>query len=329
MAAVIDPTKCDRCVIFLDIDGVLLPVPRFTFGGGELSPDCVTRLARLIAFVGGPDKVTIILSSTWRNFPDSVARLNAFFEKEAAGAVPAVAGGTPNGTVIVSTVSYYADDPSEQRLVRDRVDEIYRWLHTHLQDHPEAIAGRWFAIDDMKLDVDDRMAGHFLHTATDVGITDEDVVTGQSLVALLPSPEEAVQRAEQAARDPALKDEEIQILEIQRSRLETQVGDLQQKLAASEERVIELAAAHREQEKEKKDLQRKLEDVSYRLAVYDFAKRNDTLRAAVDMAAKKTGKERKELDDAIKALVNLLRERKEVEKKVRAEAKKGQSSVEA
>lgn len=324
----IDASLCDRYVIFLDIDGVLLPVPKFTFGGGELSLDCVHRLARLIRVLGGRDKVTIILSSTWRVQPGMMARLNAFMQQEAACDVPLVTEGTPNGTVLITAVDYYPDDPSERRLVRDRVDEIYRWLHTNVTTHPEAIGGRWFAIDDMKLDVDARMAGHFLHTQTDVGMTDEDVETACAMVQTHSSPQAAQEAAEAALTDPALKEEEIEIYKVLQARLEEQVATMSAALTEAQTKVAELTADKKELTRELQEKQRAMEDMRYRLAVYDNAKRYPALAAAVELAGTKTGPARREIDNQIKTFVTMLMERKELQKKLRSESKKVKQAAE-
>ncbi|KPA79092.1 hypothetical protein ABB37_05617 [Leptomonas pyrrhocoris] len=324
----IDARLCDRYVVFLDIDGVLLPVPKFTFGGGELSADCVQRLARLIDRLGGRDRVTIVLSSTWRTQPAMMERLNAFMQAAAAGSIPTVRGGTPNGTVLVSTVAYYADNPSEQRLVRDRVDEICRWLHTHVTDHPEAIGGRWFAIDDMKLDVDNRMQGHFLYTATDVGITDADVETAYAMLQSHPSPEAAHAAAVAALTDPALAQEELDIYKVLQERLEATVATTTAELAEAQAKVAELAAEKKELIREGQERQRSLDDMRYRLAVYDGAKRYPALAAALELAGAKTGAERRAIDAQIKSFVMLLMERKELQKKLRSGSKKTKQVVE-
>lgn len=322
----IDASLCPRYVIFLDIDGVLLPVPRFTFGGGELSVDCVHRLRRLVDHLGGASNVSIILSSTWRTSPAMVERLNSFLQLHTGGAVPPVEGGTPNGTVLVSKVLYYAEDPSEQRLVRDRVDEVMRWLHTHILDHPEGIGGRWIAIDDMKLDVDSRMAGHFLHTATDVGITDENVDSAIELVKSFPSPAEAQVAAEHSLVDPALKEEEINILKTLNDQMRAKMGQLEESLSATSAEVASLASSKKALTHELAEKMRYIQDTRYRLAVYDCSRRCPTLAAAVELAARKTGEDRKQLEAQIRKLVQLFMERKEVEKKRRAEFKKAAKS---
>lgn len=365
-------------IVFLDVDGVLLPVPKFSFGGGELDKSCVERLEKIIAFLRdspesrgmsngddtqdenrdvGPSAsgvsdaplcpVTLILSSTWRNYPEMIARLNAFFqrhsqplarlaalrhgshievaegEEDTARIVPPIAGGTPNGTVLVSTVHYYADQPSEQRLVRDRVDEIYAWLHEHVEDYPEGIAGRWFAIDDMKLDVDERMEGHFLHTLTETGLRDEDVDRAIALVKTrLPSPTVAWERAETARRDPALFQEKLLIQQVLQQRLQAEVEALKAREVEREAKIHQLSEDLRQAQKQESEWKRRHEEVSQRLAVLEFAKRNSLLQAALDFAAQKTGKERKEVDAKIAALVQLMRQKKELEKRIRSEKKK-------
>ncbi|KAG5503415.1 hypothetical protein JKF63_05554 [Porcisia hertigi] len=322
----IDVRLCGRYVVFLDIDGVLLPVPKFTFGGGDLNGECVRRLERIIAAIGGREKVTIVLSSTWRNHPAMVDRLNAFIQQEAGDGIPVVGDGTPNGTVIVSSVTYYADDPSEQRLVRDRVDEIYRWLHTHITEHPEAIGGRWIAIDDMKLDVDERMRGHFLHTQTDIGMTDEDVDTAVAMIASHPSPEEAYAAAVAALADPALKEEEIEIYKVLQSRLEAQLTATTAELAAVQQKAAVLSAEKKDLVKELADKQRSIDDMRYRLAVHDFSKRYPSLAEAVQLASTKTGAERRDMDAAIRDFVTLLVDRKELYRKMRSGAKKSKQA---
>ncbi|EAN79505.1 uncharacterized protein TEOVI_000488900 [Trypanosoma equiperdum] len=328
MTQAVEMAQCDRVVIFLDVDGVLLPVPRFTFGGGDLSPQCVGYLLKIVDACGTAEKVTIILSSTWRNFPAQVQRLNNFFAKTVGDAVPPIAGGTPNGTPKVTVVSYYADDPSEQRLVRDRVDEIKRWINTNMREHPEAVGGRWFAIDDMQLDVDERMRGHFLKTTTEIGLVEDDIERAREIIAAFPPPEEAARNAAAALVDPALKDEEIDILETRCRNLSETAEQLKNDLAEAHEEIRRLQGERTVRERDMKELTRRFEDVSYRLAQYDFSKKNAVLRSAIEALASKTGKERRELEDRIKTLVNLLRHKKELEKMAAKNRKKeGQAQV--
>nr|CCC95152.1 unnamed protein product [Trypanosoma congolense IL3000] len=305
---------CDRVVIFLDVDGVLLPVPRFTFGGGDLSAQCVQILEKIINACGAASNVSIILSSTWRNFPEQVERLNQFFAKTVGDTVPPVSGGTPNGTPKVTHVTYYADDPSEQRLVRDRVDEIYRWIHTNMREHPEAVGGRWFAIDDMQLDVDERMRGHFLKTATEVGLAEEHVARAEEILSSFPSSEEAARLAAAALVDPFLKDEEIDILETRCRELTAEGNELRKELSDARKQIHELQAQRIASERAMKEMTRRFEDVSYRLAVFEFSKKNTVLHSAVEALPSKTGDERRALEEHIKSLVNLLRRKKELEK---------------
>lgn len=382
-------------VIFLDVDGVLLPVTRYSFGGGELDPACVKRLENLVQFLqkgGGklPQEanaspktlenasnalsvgvegeehaekndveidhcahseptypVTLILSSTWRNYPDMVARLNHFFIRhchahpdavdplpkaihkdphaitKAMAYFPLVSGGVPNGTVLVSSVLYYPENPSEQRLVRDRVDEIYAWMHEHVDEYPEAIGGRWLAIDDMKLDVDDRMKGHFLYTNTEIGLQDEDVVKAKEWIREgLPSVEDAREAAIAAKVSPALLNEKVAIERVLRERLEVQLEAAVKETHEKEKRLKEMTEALRQREIELKALQRKHDDVAYRFAVLDFSEKKPLLKELVQYASKATGKEKKEVDHKIATYVRLLMQEKDVQNAIRKEHRK-------
>eukprot|EP01012_Entosiphon_sulcatum_P040725 TRINITY_DN5441_c0_g1_i1.p1 TRINITY_DN5441_c0_g1~~TRINITY_DN5441_c0_g1_i1.p1 ORF type:complete len:657 (+),score=105.11 TRINITY_DN5441_c0_g1_i1:70-1971(+) len=144
--------------LFLDIDGVVVPVPSFGMGGGDLDATCLCNLKSITT--AHPD-LRIVVSSTWRNRPEDMARLN-----EALGelGLPPAKDVTPKNARVQSAVSYLEDDPDEQMLVRDRVDEICEWL----QDH--APVAKWLALDDMDLGLDPRMAGHFVLTSKEWGL---------------------------------------------------------------------------------------------------------------------------------------------------------------
>eukprot|EP00667_Euglena_gracilis_P016530 EG_transcript_17317 len=154
--------------LFLDVDGVLLPVAEFGMGGGELDPDCLACLRRLTDAV----PLRIVVTSTWRLRPEKMAQLNAAFE---ALGIPPAAAATPERATQRTTVAYLEDDPDEQRLVGDRVDEICEWL----QENPQPY---WLAVDDMDLGVDGRVAGHFLRTDLSYGLVAADVETGLALL---------------------------------------------------------------------------------------------------------------------------------------------------
>lgn len=398
-------------VVFLDVDGVLLPVARQSFGGGELDFLCVKRLEKLVEFLqngaeqqkkqpngnkeekrpnntslSAPEEVekkengdssnieneptsscypvTFILSSTWRRYPDMVSRLNRFFCKhcavdprekenydtsrentgndgmhvartsltEKAGEnhqdimnhyFPLASGGTPNGTVLTSSVAYYADDPSEQRLVRDRVDEIFAWLHEHVEDHPEGIGGRWLAIDDLKLDMDERMRGHFIHTKTEVGLTDEDVEGAKQWIREgLATVEEARKAAIAARVDPALFEEKIAIGRVLGERLQLQLEEITKEKDEKEKKLHEVTEVCRQTEKQLKELKRQHEEVAYRLALLEYSKKIPFLDELVQIAKKTSGKERKELDNKIAQYVQLLQRQKAIENAMRKERKK-------
>ena len=213
-------------VIFLDVDGVLLPVSPMSFGGGDLDDSCLayfkTITEAIIAQTTGGLPPVVILSSTWRHDPAKIERLNQAFLKAGFHSGVRVVGGVPNGVPNPTTVSYLPKDKSEQKLVRDRVDEIHEWLKVSADAAitealkptgkcllvsvntaaavtvssspssavssaaaPPALYERWIAIDDMDLGVDPRMRGHFLKTDTEEGMTKRDSTRGLETVSAL------------------------------------------------------------------------------------------------------------------------------------------------
>lgn len=346
-------------VIFLDVDGVLLPVPQFGFGGGDLDADCVKRLEKLIEFLqagGGKNKsteldstsslslpasfcpVTLILSSTWRTSQGMIDRLNGFMQKHSKQApvgypqgcstvIPLILGGTPHSTVLATEVTYYPDNPSERRLVRDRVDEITEWIYEHMDDHPEAVGGRWLAIDDMKLDVDERMKNHFLHTTTDLGIKDEDVENAMEWISRqLPSPEEAREKASLAWRDPKIFEHKLEVQRLLVKRLETEVKERHEKEETFKKEIERLSKALRNANQENESQQRNIDQLAHRLALYDFRKKIPLLDAALLLASQKSGRPRAEIDSKINAYIQLLRQKKELERKMKANQKRNRKT---
>ena len=133
-------------LIFLDVDGVLVPVSPMSFGGGDFDSACVARLGEIVAIAGGVDAVTIIVSSTWRHDPAKMQRLNDAFASSCGNTsssstrtIPPVSLGVPNGVPNPTlTVTYLKKDPSEQKLVKERVDEICYFLEQHREAYPAA-----------------------------------------------------------------------------------------------------------------------------------------------------------------------------------------------
>ncbi|CCW66058.1 unnamed protein product [Phytomonas sp. Hart1] len=182
----------------------------------------------------------------------------------------------------------------------------------------------------MQLDVDPRMAGHFVKTDTEVGLTDASVGQAQAILAALPDHETALRRAQYALADPEIKDEEIAILTIQRDQLQAKANALEASLKAQQAELESLATTRQKMERELKDRRAKMEDMEYRLALAEFSKKNNLLSEALAFAATTSGKERKEVDARIKSLVTLLRSKKEVEKTIKSENRKTRKiSVEA
>ncbi|CUG92151.1 Hypothetical protein, putative [Bodo saltans] len=156
------------------------------FGGGDIDSSCLQKLKNIVAACGGAELVTIVLSSTWRHDKTKIERLNKAFD--GIGGIPHTSRGVPDGTKHTPTVvTYLKKDPQEQKLVRDRVDEIYEWMDEHKEEFPEAaIGGRWFAVDDMNLGVDPRMKDHFVKSDTEDGLQSSDVKNAEAMIAALP-----------------------------------------------------------------------------------------------------------------------------------------------
>ena len=105
-----------RRVIFLDIDGVLAPIPSWD-RYGDVNPGCVQVLNEIVAASGAD----VVVSSTWRH-GKTVAELQALLD--AAGFVGRVLDKTPSDIRGAS-----------------RGDEVAAWLADH------AVAG-FVIIDD-------------------------------------------------------------------------------------------------------------------------------------------------------------------------------------
>ncbi len=127
-------------VLFLDIDGVLIP-----FRANKFDPKCLENLKLIHTAVN----FEIVLSSTWRMFPGSTDAVNRKLEEYG---LPRIFDKTP----IFKNSS--------------RGQEICSWL-----DERSDVVEGWVAVDDIELDhrsspVYSRMVGHCVLTDPLVGL---------------------------------------------------------------------------------------------------------------------------------------------------------------
>jgi hypothetical protein len=193
-----DDDNHDYCIIFLDIDGVLLPFPadghtqtQIRHDNGLLFPDaCLRALNRLLA--GIPNHPRIVLSSTWRVRADYRQDILQCFQ--AYGHAPLKNVATAN----VAMEFYDMTDPSQHS---ERQWEIHSWLEMHQekkrqrrrdnnitttiskqsQPMPMPWTFTWIALDDedlMRGSKNERLRpvfeGHVIQTASHVGLTNDD-----------------------------------------------------------------------------------------------------------------------------------------------------------
>lgn len=128
-------------IIFLDCDGVL---NKACLGADKryFHPDCFRAFQRIVRETGAK----VVLSSSWREFPDWYEMLVDFFAVigiEIVDKVPVLGIGT-------------------------RESEIDRWMSENL-----ASLGEWVVIDDW--DMSESFPGHFVHTCSpgSIGLTEE------------------------------------------------------------------------------------------------------------------------------------------------------------
>jgi hypothetical protein len=144
------------CIIFLDIDGVLLPFPN-KFRGTRLFPD---RTLRALAFVLSVPGSKLVLSSTWR--------VQASFRNQILDCFREYPGP-------LSLIDDFFDitDPG---LHSERQHEIYEWLQVH-----NWVNKPWVALDDEELlegaanrHCRQVFEGHVVKTDSRIGLTDSD-----------------------------------------------------------------------------------------------------------------------------------------------------------
>eukprot|EP01012_Entosiphon_sulcatum_P041318 TRINITY_DN55152_c0_g1_i1.p1 TRINITY_DN55152_c0_g1~~TRINITY_DN55152_c0_g1_i1.p1 ORF type:complete len:371 (+),score=71.85 TRINITY_DN55152_c0_g1_i1:60-1115(+) len=178
--------------LFLDVDGVVVPIPSMGMGGGDFDYDCLKRLAEIYRLC--PD-LAIVLTSTWR-LPQNAANRERLNQALAEVGIPPVTLSTPVNAKTQSNVSYLEDDLVEQRLVRDRVDEIVEWADENLSGPSRH---KWIVLDDMDLGADPRMQGHFVLVDREWGLTSSEVTVASDLLQSLSTPAESEPQQESAA----------------------------------------------------------------------------------------------------------------------------------
>eukprot|EP00931_Biecheleriopsis_adriatica_P087716 TRINITY_DN62148_c0_g1_i1.p1 TRINITY_DN62148_c0_g1~~TRINITY_DN62148_c0_g1_i1.p1 ORF type:complete len:323 (+),score=53.99 TRINITY_DN62148_c0_g1_i1:58-969(+) len=133
--------------VFLDVDGVL------NFGSAMMGLEiaCVKRLAHLVQ----ETEACIVLSSSWRWCEASKLELvNALVS--AGLSEECLVGQTP--------------DISDGDMCAQRASEICAWLEA------EPCIGNWVVLDDMDLTCAAKLEGHFVHTAMQHGLSDNDAL---------------------------------------------------------------------------------------------------------------------------------------------------------
>eukprot|EP00980_Cylindrotheca_fusiformis_P008163 scaffold1729_cov117-Cylindrotheca_fusiformis.AAC.1 len=147
----------EKKLIFLDIDGVVLPFPfneSNTPGEGFLFPTCtMDPFKRLLQVT----EAKVVLSSTWRTQPSFVEDILADFKKH---------------EIPVTTFFSMTDT----NVHSERQWEIQQWL----ENNPSV--GYWLALDDEELIEGEEnkkfrplFEGHVIKTKSSVGLTEADV----------------------------------------------------------------------------------------------------------------------------------------------------------
>jgi len=171
-------------VIFLDIDGVLLP---FGEGGvidksqtgsscGAIFPD---EALKTLGNILDATKAKLVLSSTWRAKKAFVDDIIDSFRKY---------GGKYGGNL--STVDFY--DSTDVHYHGERQWEIQKWLDNQKEINPQNCVSAWVALDDEELIEGEEnskyrsnFVGHTVKIDSAIGLTPQDgdiaihLLTGQ------------------------------------------------------------------------------------------------------------------------------------------------------
>ena len=159
-------------VIFLDIDGVLLPFPSKDINNNQsrLFPEeQLKALSKLLAHT----EAQLVLSSTWRAQPKFVQDIIDCFQDF----------GREYGGPLTSINKFY--DTTSLQMHSERQWEIYDWIESHgYRDHRLV----WLALDDEALIEGDKnvklrhqFEGRVVCTTSSIGLTMDDVKLGMKL----------------------------------------------------------------------------------------------------------------------------------------------------
>jgi len=166
-------------VIFLDVDGVLLPFPSASKSScGALFPDqCLASLSEIL---DSHPKTKLVLSSTWRARKDLIEEILKSFE------IYGAAFGGP----LASIKDFF--DITDQNFHSERQQEIYRYLYSKKNKSCVSKAERiaaWVVLDDEELlegvvnsNYRNQFEGHVVKVNSRTGLTPNDATLAIKLV---------------------------------------------------------------------------------------------------------------------------------------------------
>lgn len=158
-------------VLFLDIDGVLVP-----FDSTDISPGPLEQLRR----IHEATSCQIVLSSSWRAFKPRIARINRCLKEIG---LPPLIDKTPQlgldrpKEIVTWLENHEADRAFRAAKLTEKLkaNPDHRRLQRELEEVGAEKVTHWVALDDMELSSFDSrwghaMRGHFVLTELDVGL---------------------------------------------------------------------------------------------------------------------------------------------------------------
>ena len=153
-------------VIFLDIDGVLLPFPKESSASGDADALFPASTVEALGVLLRETKAKVVLSSTWRVREDFIRDI-----------VDCIRG------FGIDFDGFF--DTTDPNMHSERQWEIHRWLSDHQPQYGEII---WIALDDEDLiegeantRYRDTFRGHVVRTESHKGLTKKDVANAVKL----------------------------------------------------------------------------------------------------------------------------------------------------